>query len=71
MPHKTKVWPLGFLLILLLLFLNFWMWDNDALILGLPVNLLYHIGMCFLATLAMWVIVRKAWPHHLDEEDTE
>ena len=71
MSQQTKIWPLGILLILLILFLNFWMWDNNALILGLPINLLYHIVMCVLTSLSMLVIVRLAWPHHLDAEDEE
>ena len=71
MSQQTKIWPLGVLLILLILFFNFWMWDTDTLILGLPINLLYHIGLCVLTSLSMLVIVRLAWPHHLDEEDVE
>ncbi len=71
MSQQTKIWPLGVLLILLILFFNFWMWDNNALILGLPINLLYHIVMCILTSLSMLVIVRLAWPHHLDAEDEE
>ena len=71
MPQKTKVWPLGLLLVLLILFENFWMWDNDALVLGLPINLLYHMGLCILTTLVMVVVVKWAWPHHLDEEASE
>lgn len=69
MPRRTQLWPLGVLLVLLILFFNFWMWDWDALVLGLPINLLYHIGLCIVATLAMVAIVRLAWPHHLDEEE--
>ena len=71
MSEKTKIWPLSILFLLLILFFNFWMWDNNALILGMPINLLYHIGLCVLTTLSMLVIVRLAWPHHLDEEDAE
>ncbi len=71
MSRQTKIWPLSVLLILLILFFNIWMWDNDALILGLPINLLYHIGLCVLTTLSMLAIVRLAWPHHLDAEDRE
>ena len=71
MSQKTKIWPLGVLLVLLILFFNIWMWDNDTLILGLPINLLYHIGLCVLTTLSMLVIVRLAWPHHLDAEGEE
>ena len=71
MSQQTKVWPLSVLLLLLILFFNFWMWDTDTLIMGLPINLLYHIGLCVLTSLFMLVIVRLAWPHHLDEEDAE
>ena len=71
MSQQTKIWPLGILLVLLILFFNVWMWDNDALILGLPINLLYHISLCVLTTLSMLVIVRMAWPHYLDVEDAE
>ncbi len=71
MSEKTKIWPLSILFLLLILFFNFWMWDNNALILGMPINLLYHIGLCVLTTLSMLVIVRLAWPHHLDEEVAE
>ena len=59
------------MLVLLILFVNFWMWDNDALVFGLPINLFYHIGLCCIAALSMLVIVRWAWPHHLDEEGAE
>lgn len=69
MSRQTKIWPLSVLLVLLILFFNIWMWDNDALILGLPINLLYHIGLCVLTTLCMLAIVRLAWPHHLDMEN--
>ncbi|MCY3872055.1 MAG: DUF3311 domain-containing protein [Gemmatimonadetes bacterium] len=71
MSQQTKIWPLSVLLVLLILFFNIWMWDNDTLILGLPINLLYHIGLCVLTTLSMLAIVRLAWPHHLDVEDRE
>ncbi len=71
MSRQTKIWPLSVLLVLLILFFNIWMWDNDTLILGLPINLLYHIGLCVLTTLCMLVIVRLAWPHHLDAGDRE
>lgn len=71
MSRQTKIWPLSVLLVLLILFFNIWMWDNDTLILGLPINLLYHVGLCVLTTLCMLVIVRLAWPHHLDMENRE
>lgn len=68
---QVKVWPLGALAVLLILFFNFWMWDNDTLVLGLPINLLYHIGLCVVASVVMRGVVRWAWPHDLDEESAE
>lgn len=54
--------------ILVVLFENFWLWDNDRLILGLPVNLLYHIGFCVLVAAVMLVVVKRAWPRYLDKK---
>ena len=65
----TRTWPLLILVLLLICFENFWMWDNDAFVFGIPVNLFYHIGLCVATTLAMLVVVRWGWPHHLDEDD--
>ena len=54
--------------ILVVLFENVWLWDNDSLILGLPVNLLYHIGFCVVVAAVMLVVVRRAWPRYLDKK---
>ena len=54
--------------ILVVLFGNVWLWDNDSLILGLPVNLLYHIGFCVVVAAVMLVVVRRAWPLYLDKK---
>lgn len=34
----------------------------------LPVGLAYHLGYSLLATILMAILVRFAWPSHLDEE---
>lgn len=34
----------------------------------LPVGLAYHVGYSLLATVLMAVLVRFAWPSHLDED---
>ncbi len=54
--------------ILVVLFENFWLWDNDSLILGLPVNLLYHISFCVVVAAVMLVVVKRAWPRYLDKK---
>ena len=54
--------------ILVVLFGNVWLWDDDRLILGLPVNLLYHIGFCVLVAAVMLVVVKRAWPRYLDKK---
>ena len=69
MTKKTPIWPLSLLALHHILFENFWMWDNPSIILGLPANLLYHLSLCLLATLAMLFITRRAWPDHLDQDD--
>ncbi len=47
-------------LLLLLLHQNYWMWGADRIVLGLPVNLLYHLGLCLLMPLVMLLVLRNA-----------
>lgn len=56
---------------LFLLHNDFWLWHNDSMLLGLPVGLTYHIMLCALATLLMTLLVKFAWPQHLDAPDVE
>lgn len=53
---------------LFLLHNDFWLWDDGRLALGLPIGLLYHAGYCVAAWLAMAMLVRHAWPDHLEVE---
>jgi hypothetical protein len=66
-------WLLALLVIVVaLLHQDFWNWTNKALVLGfLPIGLAYHIAFSFLASLTMWVLVRFAWPQHLEAVDAE
>lgn len=68
---KTSVyrWPLAVLAVLAVAFLNPAPWDNDRLLVGVPINLVYHLGLCVAATAVMWVITRKAWPTYLDRDE--
>ena len=52
-----------------LLHQDFWLWDDERLVLGLPVGMTYHVAYCVAATLVMALLVRYAWPAHLDEDE--
>ena len=54
--------------LLVILHLNVWMWDADVIVLGFPVNLLYHAGLSVLLSFVMWLIILKAWPSYLDKD---
>lgn len=64
------------LLIPVMVFLHhdFWLWTNSNLIFGfLPIGLAYHIGYSILASIVMALLVKFAWPAHLEklEEDPQ
>ena len=59
-------WPLLLALLACVLFQNFWMWADDRLIGGLPVNLAYHLALCIAAAAGMAAVVRWAWPGDLN-----
>jgi hypothetical protein len=71
-PRRGLRHPLGLLalvVVMLALHNDFWWWKSRALVLGvLPVGLAWHIGYSVLASVAMWLLVRFAWPSDLDEE---
>ena len=60
-------WPLLALLVLALAFENFWMWTDSRLVLGVPINLAYHVGLCVGATVVLAAVVRWGWPGSPDE----
>lgn len=54
----------------ILLHQDIWNWKNSTLVLGfIPMGLAYHIGYSCLAALTMWLLVRLAWPKHLEEDE--
>ena len=53
------------------LHLNYWLWDSDELVLGLPVNLFYHVVLTLALAVFMLTLVRRHWPAFLDDEDGE
>lgn len=66
-----KKWLLASAVIALaLLHQDFWFWKAKTLLFGfLPVGLAYHMGYTALASLALWALVRFAWPADLEEKD--
>lgn len=56
--------PIAFLA----LHLNFWMWNETAIVWGFPVNLLYHVLLSLFLSLVMLTLVFRAWPQYLDED---
>ena len=54
------------LVLLVALHQDFWLWNDGSLLLGLPIGLTYHIVYCLVVTVVMALLVRYAWPTHLD-----
>jgi hypothetical protein len=56
-----------------LLHQDFWNWKQaDPLVFGfLPIGLAYHAGYSILAAIMMAVLVKFAWPKHLEDVQPE
>jgi hypothetical protein len=68
-----KKWLLASLVLTVyLLHQDFWNWRQaDPLVFGfLPVGLAYHAGYSLLAAILMAVLVRFAWPKHLEDVES-
>lgn len=49
---------------------DFWNWKDSTAVLGfLPVGLAYHAGYSILAAIMMAVLVKTAWPEHLEQSE--
>lgn len=55
---------------LYLLHQDFWFWRTaQPLALGfIPIGLFYHASYTVAVSLVMWLLVKHAWPEHLEEE---
>ena len=54
--------------VLAILHQDAWNWDNSNLVLGfLPVGLAYHAGYSIVAATFWAIVIKLAWPHHLEE----
>ena len=45
---------------------DFWFWYDPRIVLGLPIGLTYHVGYNLAAAVLMLLLVRFAWPSHLE-----
>ncbi len=43
----------------------------DRLVLGLPINLLYHVLLTLALSVVMGTLARRGWPTFLEDEDPE
>jgi hypothetical protein len=57
------------LLALYLLHNDLWFWNDARLVMGIPVGLFYHILYCIAAAVLMVLLVKYAWPQHLETGD--
>ena len=57
--------------LLYLLHQDLWFWrEARPLVLGfLPIGLFYHAAFTLVAALVMWLLVKAAWPAHLEDEE--
>ena len=56
-------------LVLYVLHQDFWYWRSARLVFGfVPIGLFYQGCFSVAAAFLMWLLVKFAWPHHLEEE---
>jgi hypothetical protein len=55
--------------VLYVLHQDFWFWrDARPLVFGfLPIGLFYHAAFTVATAGALWLLVKYAWPHHLED----
>lgn len=73
MKKRTRLFLIVAVVVLYVLHQDFWFWKT-ARIFGMipfgfiPIGLFYHAAFSVAATLLMWLLVKYAWPAHLEEE---
>lgn len=65
---NTPRWLLPLAFVLIAIHLNYWMWDDSRVILGLPANLLYHVVFSLSLYPVLRLVVRRGWPSYLSDD---
>ena len=51
---------------------DYWNWSKTDLIFGfVPIGLAYHAGYAIACAVLMAILVKTAWPKHLERDETE
>jgi len=69
MRAKRQTLLYAALLLLFVLHNDLWWWNDPQRVLGLPIGLTFHIGLCLASALVMGLLSRYAWPVGLDGDD--
>jgi hypothetical protein len=64
-----KVFIYVALLVLYLLHNDLWYWYDFRVIGGFPIGLLFHVAYCFVAAVLLFLLIKFAWPEHLEIAD--
>lgn len=57
----------GLLLLLYALHTDVWYWNDESIVMGLPIGITYHVLWTLLVSVAYWLVVQCAWPAELEE----
>lgn len=64
--NKKIVWSL--VVVLAVLHYDFWFWSDRSLLFGfMPIGLLYQALISVAAAIAWFLMVKLAWPTHIEE----
>ncbi len=67
MKKPTAVFVVVFI-VLAILHQDFWNWDKATLVFGfMPIGLAYHALYSIVAATFWAIVMKMAWPHHLEE----
>ncbi|HJO05618.1 MAG TPA: DUF3311 domain-containing protein [Acidobacteriota bacterium] len=59
----------GLLVLLYVLHTDWWLWSDGRVRFGLPMGLLYHLAYMLATAVVMYMLVKQAWPSHLEIDD--
>lgn len=57
------------LVLLCVVRIDLWLWNDASIVLGLPVGLTYHVLYCLAVSGTMALLVRYAWPGNVEDEE--